>query len=256
MMNSVLTIGKFTFKEIIKSKILMNILFLGLGLLLTTFVAYNFTYGEPQRVALDFGIGMLSLSTIGISIFFGVTLISKEVESRTVYMIISRPVSRSSFYAGKILGLVSVLFLNIFLLCVLTLSIFFIVGGQFESLIFWSILFIMLEAMIVLLTVSLLTLITTPTMSILVAISIYICGHFIPMAQTVSFVKNSALLEGALNFYHFILPGFYKFNIKQYLLYDQNISLSYLLTSTCYGLVYSVFLFLLGVYVFNRKNLN
>ena len=70
-----------------------------------TYVATEFTYGVPERVALDFGLGMLSLSSLSISLFLGVSLLSKEIESRTVYMVISRPVPRFAFIIGKILGL-------------------------------------------------------------------------------------------------------------------------------------------------------
>ena len=95
-------IAYYTFREILKSNILVNVAILGLGLMLVTYVAFSFTYGEASRVALDFGLGMLSLSSVGIAIFIGVGLLSKEIENRTVYMIISRPVPRYIFILGKI----------------------------------------------------------------------------------------------------------------------------------------------------------
>src|SRR5690606_26795267 len=118
-----------------KSKILYNILFLGIGLLVVTYIAQQFTYGAPSRVALDFGIGVLSLSSVGIAIFMGVGLLSKEIENRTVYMIISRPVKRSSFVLGRILGLNFILLLNILILAALTLMVYFFTGGVIQPLI-------------------------------------------------------------------------------------------------------------------------
>ena len=90
-------IAKYTFVEIYKGKILYNVLLIGIGLILLTYVASEFTYGVPSRVALDFGLGTLYLSSVGIALFLGATLISKELENRTVYMILSRPLKRSSF---------------------------------------------------------------------------------------------------------------------------------------------------------------
>ena len=127
-LSKISTIAKYTFREIIKSKILVNVLILGIVLLGATYVAFSFTYGEPARVALDFGLGMLTLSSVGIAIFIGVGLLSKEIESRTVYMIISRPVPRYAFITGKLLGLAGVLILNILLLTALTLSLYFLTG--------------------------------------------------------------------------------------------------------------------------------
>lgn len=256
MLEKLSVIAKFTFKEIIKSKILVNTVILGFVLLLITFVAYNFTYGEPERIALDFGLGTLSLSSVGIAIFFGVGLLSKEIENRTVYMIISRPVSRTSFLLGKVLGLINVLLLNILILSLLTLVLYFLIGGHFSPLILWSICFIALESIIVLLVVCALTLVTSQTLAIIGTIMLYISGHAIPAAQSASFGKSIPILTKALDFYHFILPGFYKLNIKNFVLYQQNLSFQYLGLTLVYSLLYCSFLIYLSVYLFNKKNLD
>ena len=225
-------------------------------MLLVTYVAYNFTYGEASRVALDFGLGTLSLSSIGIAIFIGVGLLSKEIESRTVYMIISRPVPRFAFILGKILGLIGVLILNIVLLSILTLTLYFVTGGSYSALIGWTILFTILESIIVLLVVCTLTLITTPTMAVLFSLMIYISGNAISEAKLTLLVKKTPLLQEVLNLYHFILPGFYKLNLKEFVLYAQNLELSYLLNNFCYAIFYSLFLIFLSIFIFERKNLD
>lgn len=251
-----LVIGRYTFKEIIGSKILYNTLFLGLALLLVTYVAFSFTYGEPSRVALDFGMGCLSLSSIGIAIFIGVGILSKEIENRTVYMIISRPVPRFTFILGKYLGLSLVLILNILILSLITLSLFFLIGGTFSPLILWSILFIIIESLLVLCLVGTLSMITTPTMSVLYTLVLYVIGHSVDTAMTTSFVINRPEIQTLLEGYHFVLPAFYKFNIKDFLLYENNLGLSYLVGIFGYGLVYTAFLILISIYIFEKKNLD
>lgn len=251
-----LVIGKYTFKEIIGSKILYNTLFLGLALLLVTYVAFSFTYGEPSRVALDFGMGCLALSSIGIAIFIGVGILSKEIDSRTVYMIVSRPVPRFSFILGKFLGLSLVLILNIIILSFITLSLFFLIGGVFSPLILWTIVFIIIESLVVLCLVGMLSIVTTQTMSVLYTIMLYILGHSIDTAMTTNFVKNRPEILTLLEGYHFVLPAFYKFNIKSFLLYENNLSSVYLGSTFSYGLVYIIFLILISIYIFEKKNLD
>jgi ABC-type transport system involved in multi-copper enzyme maturation permease subunit len=221
-------IAMYTFKEIYKSKILLNTLLLGLGLLFVTYIAYSFTYGTPSRIALDFGLGMLSLSSVGIAIFIGVGLLSKEIESRTVYMIISRPVPRYVFILGKIIGLIGILILNILILSALTLLLYFVIGGTYTSLIHWCVIFTILEACLVLFLVSFLSLISSPTLTVIISLMIYISGHTISSAKSTLFAKNVPGLMDVLDIYHFILPGFYKLNIKDFLLYKQDLSTSYL----------------------------
>lgn len=252
----VYSIAYYTAKEIIKSKILFNVLLLGIALMLITYVAFSFTYGEPSRVALDFGLGMLSLSSVGIALFIGVSLLSKEIENRTVYMIVSRPVPRYAFILGKILGLAFILVLNIFLLSCLTMLCYFLTGGEYSSLIVWSILFTVLEALIVLLVVSVFSLITSPTLSILFSLMIYISGHAISETKLTTFAEKAPGLMEILNFYHFVLPGFYKLNIKEFVLYKQNLSSEFIISTTLYGVTYILFLTILSILIFEKKNLD
>ena len=254
--SKIYSIAYYTFKEIYKSKILLNVFFLGLGLVLVTYVAFSFTYGDAGRVALDFGMGALSLSSVGIDIFIGVGLLSKEIESRTVYMIISRPVPRFYFILGKIIGLSGILLLNILLLACLTLSLYFFTGGEFYSLIAWTFIMIGFEALIVLLVVSAFSLVTTSTLSVLLTLMVYIAGHAVNEAKFTLFAKNSSFLMKTLEGYHFILPAFYKLNIKDFLIYNKELPLEYLLFCVLYGLIYSLFLTFLIIFIFEKKNLD
>ena len=249
-------IALYTMREIIKSKILINVLLLGLGLLVVTYVAYSFTYGDPSRVALDFGLGTLSLSSVAISIFIGVGLLADEIDNRTVYMIISRPVPRYTFILGKILGLSCVLAINIFILSVLTIGVYFFAGGVLDQLIFYAVLFVGLEAILMLLLVCLLSLLTSKTLTVVMSIALYIVGHAINQTQLLSVVKGNALLKAILPLYQFILPAFYKLNLKDFVLYQETIEASYLFSSFGYALLYGGMLVFLSIYIFNRKNLD
>jgi ABC-2 type transport system permease protein len=249
-------VAKNTFIELYKSKILLNVLFLGAALLLVTFVAYQFTYGEPERIALDFGLSTLSLSSVGIALFLGVSLISKELESRTVYMVISRPVKRTEFILGKIIGFLSILVLNIMILALLTLSVFLFSGGSYDGLITWTIFYIFLEASIVLLMVVLLSLITTNIVSVFLTLSAYLVGLVIHQTLEISTVKNNVVLSKLIEMYHFVLPGFYKLNIKNYVLYDHHLDFTYLGSTSLYALIYLLMLTILIAKVFNKKNLD
>ena len=250
------TIAQYTFKEILKSKILLNVFLLGVGLFVATYVAFSFTYGEPSRVALDFGMGVLSLSSVGIAIFIGVGLLSSEIDSRTVYMIISRPVNRSNFILGKILGLISILVVNIILLGLLTTLLYFFTGGEYNPLILWCFSFIVIEAIFAMLVVTFFSLLTTPTLSVLMTLVIYSAGHAINETKLTSLAKNMPGLSSVLDFYHFILPAFYKLNLKDFLIYKESLPLETLLMSLSYGVSYALMLVVLCIIVFNKKNLD
>lgn len=256
MLNKILIISKYTAKEIIKSRILLNTVFVGIGLFLVTFVAYSFSYGDPTKIALDFGAGMLSISSIAISIFMGVSLFYDEIENRTIYQIISRPVRRSSFLIGKFLGLGFILVINILILSFISLSLYFLLGGEFETLLLWNILFTVIESLMILAVVTLFSLLTNKVLSVILSICLYTAGYAISGVKLLSFVKDRPYLQDIIDLYQFFLPAFYKLNIKDYLLYGNKLSLEYLLTSTLYGVVYTVALVAISTFVFNRKDLN
>ncbi len=251
-----LTVAKYTAIEVIKSKVLYNVSILGLVLLVIVFVAKEFTYGIQERVALDVGLGMLSLSSVAIALLMGVSLMSKEISSRTVYMIISRPISRSAFLAGKVMGLSFVLALNIAIISIITLSLFFWMGGDFNSLILWQIIFTFFESLIVLLLVVLFTLMTNNIVSVLLTFSLYLSGHFIDSAKFTVYADSRPWFQSLLEGYHFILPAFYKLNLKSIILYSNEVLSTNLLLTVLYGLTYSLFILTLSVQIFERKNLD
>jgi ABC-2 type transport system permease protein len=256
MIEKIFTIAKYTLMEILKSKILYITMIIGLILVLITYIATEFTYGVPEKVALDFGLGMLSLSSIAISIFMGATLLPNEIESRTVYMVISRPVPRWVFITGKILGLMGVLVVNFLILTFMTLICTLLLGGVIGQVIIMATLFILVECVLLLLLVVFFSLFTNSILSSSISVVILLLGHAVKETQQISFVSNREVLGKILSFYHLILPGFYKLNLKDFVIYHQSIDPSYLLGSFLYGISYSAFLFLMIIYLFNRKNLD
>lgn len=251
-----LAIAYYTFKEIWKSKILLNVFFVGLGLMIVTFVATEFTFGVPERVALDFGLGMLSLSSLSISLFLGVGLLSREIESRTVYMVISRPVPRFAFISGKLLGLMGIQALNVLILSAMTMTATWLLGGSLSGLIYWAIGFIFLESLMLLLVVVLLSLLANNILSVLFSLVLLLLGHAIRETQEISFIKSNPVVTKILEVYHFALPAFYKLNLKDFVIYKNDLPLSFLVPNLAYGILYSVFLLLLVMFIFQRKNLD
>jgi len=248
-------VGKYTFLELMKSRVIYNTLFLGVGLLIVSYIAAEFTYGVPQKVALDFGLGALSLSATGIAIFLGGSLIHKEIESRTVQMILSRPVKRHVFMIGRVLGMSALLSINVIILGFLTTVMYFILGGSFEPLIIWSVLFSLLEAVLMLNVVVFFSMLTTTTLSIIFSLIILVLGHNIANTLEIVAAKSNTFLEFLIRIYSYIFPDLSRLNIKEYVLYENNIELLYLLKMSSYGVLYSAVLLLLSSIIFTQKDL-
>lgn len=232
----------------------MNVFLLGFVLALVTYIASDFSYGVPSKVALDFGMGVTTLSAVGIAIFMGVNLISQEIESRTLYMVLSRPISRASFFLGRVLGMILILSLNILILGLMTLFLFFYMGGEFSTLIAFAYLFLIFEAIMVLLIVIFFSLFTNTVISVMNTLVIYIVGHALSGSFDISFIRDNPFILYLLKTYSYFAPDFSKLNIKDFLIYKLTLPMEYLAQVVAYGVFYISLLICINIVIFNKKN--
>lgn len=256
-MHSVLLVAKYTAKEIYQSKVFVNILFIGLTILLFSYVAAELTYGSPQKISLDFGIGLASLAANGIAIFLGVTLIANEVESRTIYMILSKPITRSAFILGKVLGMLVILFINIITLYILSITIYLSsFDGVFSSLMVWVPIYITLEATIILLAVMLFSILVSKTLAVLVSIPFLVLSHALVGVLSLPFVLAQPWLKKIVTFYSYILPDLSRLNIKRFVIYQKSLSNEFLFSTLSYAGLYALMIVVLIVLIFRQKDLD
>lgn len=252
----IILVSRFTFIEVARSKLMVSIPILGFMLMFVAYIASSFAYGAPGRVAVDVGLGLMSISNLFFAVFIGATLVSKEVDSRTIYMIISKPLSRSSFILGKILGFLLVVMINAFVLVVISQLVFRFFNGQFNQLVWWIGLMSLMESTILLLIAVFFSLFTNVSLTVIFSILVWILGSVLNETQKLIFVKNNALLEGLTKIVGIIMPDFSKFNLKDFVLYQQNVEVTYLLQTTLYFVLYALFLCLLNDYLFKKKDFN
>ncbi|MCF8058192.1 MAG: ABC transporter permease [Bacteriovoracaceae bacterium] len=246
-------VAKQTFQEIYQSKILINILFLGIFLLLITFVVSEFSYGVGHKVTLDIGLGALSLSAATIALFLGSTLIQKEIANRTLYMVISRPVSRNSFLTGKMLGLSGILFINVLTLFIILYVFYSLLGGTFNYLIPWSLFYIYLESLLVMFIVVFFSLISNSIIAIFITLTLFVSGHAMETVKETAAYRLSTFLKNFVDNYSMVAPDFSKLNIKPYVLYERFLDQSTLYSAMFYGLFWIILFLLLSSFVMSKK---
>ena len=249
-------VSRYTFGEIYKSKILINIVLIGFAQVIISYVASEFTFGVPQRVALDFGLGTLSLAAVGIAIFMGVNLISTDVENRTIYMVLARPINRYAFLCGRIGGMMGILVVNILILGIFTLLLCKFMGGTISSLMLWCLVFAFCEATLVLILVVLLSLVSNAAITVITSLALYVGGHAVSEVMAIPGVFTNSFLKGIITVYSFIFPDFGRLNLKQHVLYEQVVPSSYFSHGLLYAAIYGIVLVLIASWIFQRKNLD
>jgi ABC-2 type transport system permease protein len=255
-MKNTLTVAKFTYLEVYRSKVMLSIVFIAIGVLFISYIASEFAYGAPAKVALDFGYGLTSISNLVMAVFIGSTLLSKEIESRTLYMILSRPISRTSFMFGKAIGLSSVLIINTIVLSSISVCIFHYLDGQVNSLMFWTAWFSFLEALIVMLFSITFSLITSNALAVIYTIGVWIVGHSLGATSKMIFTKQSYFLNYTIKIFSSVIPDLEKINLKDLLIYHQNVPTDYLVKAQLYTIPFLAALLFIISFLFRNKNLD
>ena len=108
----ILSIAVNTFRENLREKLLYNLLFFALLMIGSSILLSKITLGDYHRLILDLGLASINLFGVLIAIFVGIGLVSKEVDRKTIYTIVSKPIPRYAFLVGKYCGLVITILAN------------------------------------------------------------------------------------------------------------------------------------------------
>lgn len=247
-------VARFTFHELVRSKIMWNIPVLGAMMALVTYVAREFTYGAPGRVATDLGLAALTLCTYGIAFFAGSNMIRTEADSRTIYLIISRPVSRTAFLAGKVAGVGVFLLLNILCLGGLYLALMASLGTGLSPEVLTAVAFLLLEAMLLLVVLVLISMVANLALTLIFGAVLLIAGHAVAVSHDILWLNRMPWLKEALRIYDWVFPAFHRLSFKNYAVHPAHFPWDMVLPAAGYGVLYSAAVFGLACVVINRKN--
>jgi ABC-type transport system involved in multi-copper enzyme maturation permease subunit len=254
----VLSVGWVTFREIIRDKILYNILMVSILLLGLGFLASKMTFLRPDRIVLDFGVSAVSLSSVAIAVFIGAAMINRELERRTIFLALSRPISRFEFVAGKFFGLVLVLILNWILLCsafmlILSLSSMGDINN-FHATLFEALFLLLCQSVMMAGVAILISTFSTTSLSAVMSIGIFLIGNNISQIHVITSKMQRNIVSYGLDTLSFLVPNLEYFNLGSKVTYGIPVAFSFVLTGLGYSIVVSAFSILLaGIFLHGKE---
>lgn len=259
------TIASNTFRESIRDKILYNIVFLTIGLVGISILLGQWSVFDRAHVIKSITLSVLSLSGLLISIFVGVSLVQKEIQRRTVLVLLSKPIHRWQFLMGKYFGLLAVVLVQLLILT----AVFYLILWYTDSdprlgllravyLVFWEMTLVVSFAV-------LFASFSTPVLSSLFTLGLYISGHlsqhvlehvrFVAAVSGEEFVQqNIKVMEFAAEWAYRILPALHRYQIGQIAVHDLALPSGYLLFSTLYAIGYAGILLTIATWWFSRRD--
>lgn len=249
----VLSIALNTFRENLRDKLLYNLLIFALLMIGSSLVLMRLTLGEFHRLLLDIGLGSVNIFSVLIAIFVGIGLVNKEIDKKTIYTIVSKPVARFEFLLGKFFGLTLTLLVNILIMTAGLLAVLMAQSVPIEGVLFKAIGLILLECMVVTAVALLCSTFTSATLSAIFTLAIYVIGHLTADLKTFG-QKIDGLGRSMLEGMYYLLPNLERFNLKGHVIHQLDVPLNDLALIVAYGMAYTAFLLLLASVIFQRRD--
>ena len=256
---SITAIALNTFRESVRNKILYSVLLFAILLVAISALFGSVTLGDKVRVVKDFGLFSVSFFGAIITMINGVTLLNKELKQKTVFNILSKPVSRTEFVCGKYFGLVLTGLTLVTLMGVSVMIFVAFLEGKVDFLLLQAIFFTYLEVFIIASTVMFFSsIVVTTTLTGLFTFATYIAGKSISYLSY--FLKESnesynQTLAVIIKIFDTVLPDLSSLNIINSIVYGQSTTLTHAINATTYSLLYSTTLLILSILIFRKRDL-
>ncbi|MDP2104095.1 MAG: ABC transporter permease [Candidatus Gracilibacteria bacterium] len=242
-----------TFRELTRNKILYMIVFFGVVLIAFSLVLATLSLGQTDKIVVDFGLAMIEIFGIISVIFIGSQLLFREIEGKTVYLILSKPVARHEFILGKFLGFAAILFFIIFIQSLISFVVFFIAKTPFSILLFASIGFIYLKLLLLFAIILFFSTFISPLLSILITLGVYIIGHSVAAMITMAEKSGNVIMYYFSKVLMVIFPNFEALNIKSVIGTPVVLAPTYFAWNTLHALLYLALLLTFASLIFNRR---
>lgn len=251
----VIAIARVSAREILRGRILYGAFVVCLAILSVGFLAAKLSFISPDRMMIDFGVTAVSLCSSAVGVLFGSSLIAKEMERKTWFVVLSRPVSRAQFLLGQYLGLFGVIALNAVILSLAFVLVLGMAQGSILTALYPQLgiaLFLaFVEAIFLGAVTVFFSTFSTPTLSSMLAVGVYLVG------TNASEFKQALLQSGAgwIRWAVMFLPQLEYFHLGTKVYYRIPISFQYVVTAVAYGGVLTVFFLWLSCFTIRSREI-
>jgi ABC-type transport system involved in multi-copper enzyme maturation permease subunit len=195
-----------TVRDAVRNRVLYILVFFSLVMIGTSVVLATLSYVERARILQDVGLGAIRFFGAAIAIFMGVSLIHREVERRTIYTILSKPVTRASFLAGKYLGLVATLWLQLAIMIIAFVLVSLASGAALGAGHAIALGLVAVELAVVVAFATLFSSFATPFLAACYSVGLYLVGHLTRDLRALGAGSESEVFAQTTVWIHRVFP--------------------------------------------------
>jgi ABC-type transport system involved in multi-copper enzyme maturation permease subunit len=232
--------------------------FFALLMMLAAVVVGQISIGIEESVIVSLGLSAISVIGLLISVFIGVALVSKEMEKRTLYALLAKPVRRWEFLLGKFGGLVLTLAVNTAAMAAgLFLVMLYLKHSlqREDAVVLVAVYFIWLKLALIVALALMFSCFTTPLLAILFTAGLYIVGLYVQELRNLPVDVMSPAMAAFTKWLSYLLPNFENFNVMAMAAHGRTVPGTLVLQNTLYAVIYCAIVLTGAAAVFSRKNL-
>jgi ABC-type transport system involved in multi-copper enzyme maturation permease subunit len=247
-----------TFREAVRDRVLYNLVFFALLMMAAAIAVGQISIGIEQTVIVSLGLSAISVIGLLISMFLGVALVSKEMDKRTLYALLAKPVGRWEFLLGKFAGLVLTLAVNTAVMALGLLLVMLYVKhslARSDAAVLVAVYFILLKLALIVALALLFSCFTTPLLAILFTVGLYIVGLYVQELRNLPVEVMSPAMSAFTKWLSYLLPNFENYNVMAMAAHGRAVPGALILQNTLYTAVYCTIVLTAAAAVFSRRNL-
>lgn len=257
-MTQVSAVAWNTFREAVRDRVLYNLVFFALLMIAASVFLGQISLGIETTVLITVGLSAVSVIGLLIAVFTGVGLVSKEIDKRTLYALLSKPVRRWEFLTGKFVGLVLTLAVNTVAMAAgLILALLFVKHSldRGDAVVLVAVYFTLLKIAIVIALALLFSCFTSQLLAILFTAGLYIAGLFVTQMRNLSGSRLAPMMQTFFSWISYVLPNFENFNVMAAAAHGKPVPITLVLQNTAYAILYCGIVLAAATVVFSRRNL-
>lgn len=258
MIHRISTIALHTFKQSVRDKVLYNLVVFAVLMTGASILFGEISIGIEQIILVNLGLSAIAVIGVLIAIFIGISLVSREIERKTLYNVLSKPVARWEFILGKYIGLVFTLILNTIIMAAgFYLAVFYqsqrlqkVDLGSIEA-----IYLILLELALVVGVALFFSCISSPALAALFTFCVFIIGNLLEDIRWFGHLSGNTVMSHLTAAVYYLFPDFRNFNVISRVAHGALISGRLLISNSLYALLYAAVLISASIMIFEEREL-
>jgi len=266
-MRATLLVATHVFRDSVRDKVLYGIVAFAILLMASSFLIGQLTAGQDVKIIKDLGLAAMSLFGLFIAIFIGIGLVSREIERRSIYAVLAKPVRRHEFIVGKYLGLVATLLVNLAIMAaayyvVLTYMAYTVPSGTLKGEPPATDPRLLIAVGLIAAELSLVTAValfwstfsSSALLSAALTAGMWVAGQFGADLRNFDQVVQSPAAAGIARGLYYVLPNFAAFDVKTQVVHGLPVGVEYVVVTLAYGAAYIAMLIVASVLIFSRRD--